>query len=88
MSSTVGEAVSQISASSSDSGYVGDVWPKGEDGADWDGKDLLAFTNKNKSPFREIWDVRLLFREIQSTIHSAVVDVPSVYHGTSNFVRI
>lgn len=74
--------------SSPDSGYVGDDWPKGPDGDDWDGKDLLDLTRKGMSPFRKTWDVQILFREIENITHSSVVDVPSVYHGTNNFVRI
>lgn len=81
-------ALPASSASSSDGGYVGDDWPKGPGGRDWDGKDLLDLTGKGVSPFRETWDVQLLFREIESMFNSSVVDVPSVYYGTNNFVRI
>lgn len=74
--------------SESDGGYVGDDWPKGADGNDWNGKDLLDLTRNGLRPFRETWNVQLLFKEIERAIHSTVVDVPSVYHGTNNFVRI
>lgn len=89
MPSISDEAASATSpASSQDSGYVGDDWPKGLGGGHWDGKDLLDLTRKGISPFRETWDVELLFREIENITQSTVVDVPCVYHGTNNFVRI
>lgn len=80
------EPVQDLSDKGSDDGYVGDEWPEAPDGSPWDGKNLLRLLRDGASPFRKIWDAKLLLREVEKITETQVVDVPEVFTGTNNYV--
>lgn len=80
------EPVEAVSDKGSDDGYVGDEWPETSDGSPWDGKNLLQLLHDGNSPFRKIWDVKLLLREVETITESQVVDIPEVFTGSNNYV--
>lgn len=63
-----------------------DDWPKMPDGSDFNGKDLLTLVRNGNSPFRGVWDVNLLIREIEETVDAQVIDIPAIYKGSNNYV--
>jgi len=67
--------------------YVGDDWPKVQDGIDFDGKHLLTLVRSGNSPFHGVWDVNLLIREIEENLSTQVIDIPRVSKGANNYVR-
>lgn len=67
--------------------YMCDDWPKMPDGNDFDGKQLLTLVRNGNSPFREIWDVNLLIREVEKILGVEVIDIPGVSRGANNYVR-
>jgi hypothetical protein len=62
-----------------------DEWPKMPDGCDFDGKQLLTLVRNGTSPFP--WDVNLLIQEVEEKLGTRVIDIPSVYSGSNNYVR-
>lgn len=58
-----------------------------EDGRSYDGKRLLELVQTDKSPFRGVWDVKLLIREIEENLNTKVTDIPLVSKGSNNYVR-
>ncbi|KND89198.1 hypothetical protein TOPH_06185, partial [Tolypocladium ophioglossoides CBS 100239] len=66
-------------------GYYRDDWPKMQDSSDFDGRQTLTLARSGRSPFRKEWDVMLLVREIEENLHSQVVEIPFVYHGSNNY---
>ena len=65
-----------------------DDWPSTPDGKPYDGMNLLQLTLAGKSPFGEVWDVRLLIREIEENLNTRVADIPFVDKGSNNYVRV
>lgn len=57
------------------------------DGAKWNGKNLLQLLHDGKSPFKDVWDVRLLLQEVEAQVQARVVDIPQVHAGANNYVR-
>ncbi|KAF4441810.1 3-hydroxybutyryl- dehydratase [Fusarium albosuccineum] len=74
-----------LSIASSDNGYLGDDWPRMPDGTIWDGRNLLDLLRKGQSPFSPIWDVNLLFQEVEDKVGAKVIDVPCVHTGSNNY---
>lgn len=56
------------------------------DGTRWNGKNLLKLVHSGNSPFRNVWDVKLLLREVETQTQSRIVDIPMVYGGANNYV--
>lgn len=73
---------------SSDDRCIGDAWPKMPDNTDYDGKELLTLVRAGNSPFKEVWDVSLLVREVEENMGGYIADIPTVSGGTNNYVRI
>lgn len=65
-----------------------DTWPKNADGIDYDGKNLMTLLHNETSPFKDLWDVKLLLQEIEKNLGAKVVDIPKVYRGSNNYVRM
>ncbi|KAI1130650.1 3-hydroxybutyryl-CoA dehydratase [Nemania abortiva] len=65
--------------------YLGDEWPSGPDGNPYDGLQLWDLVQSNKSPFKGVWDVNLLVREIEEQLSTQVTDIPSVSKGSNNY---
>jgi len=66
--------------------YFRDDWPKVAGGSDFDGKQLLTLVRSGNSPFRGVWDVKLLIREIEDNLGAQVLDIPALYKGSNNYV--
>ncbi|KAG5333151.1 hypothetical protein C0989_006196, partial [Termitomyces sp. Mn162] len=62
-----------------------DKWPTMPDGSHFDGKHLLTLVREGKSPFKGVWDINQLFREIEEKLGAFVVDIPSVSNGCRNY---
>lgn len=62
-----------------------DDWPKMLDGRDFDGRNLLNLVRMGHSPFKGVWDVNLLIREIEEHLNTQVMDIPTVYNGSNNY---
>ncbi|CAD6447780.1 9dad758c-46d2-4744-a013-f5a868cf44a7 [Sclerotinia trifoliorum] len=62
-----------------------DEWPSGLDGNQYDGQKLMDLVRNNKSPFHEVWDVKLLIREIEENLNTQVTDIPIVDKGSNNY---
>lgn len=65
-----------------------DEWPKMSDGTDWDGTSLMTFLSRGESPFRGLWDVMSLIREVEQILQARVVDIPSVSFGAHHYVGV
>lgn len=63
-----------------------DEWPSGPDGKQYDGKHLLDLVRNDNSPFRGVWDVKLLIQEIEEDLNTRVIDIPIVERGPNNYV--
>lgn len=63
-----------------------DEWPSGPDGDLYDGKQLMELVRSDNSPFRRVWDVKLLIQEIEEKLNTQVIDIPIVDKGSNNFV--
>ena len=63
-----------------------DEWPSGPDGDQYDGKQLMELVRSDNSPFRKVWDVKLLIQEIEEKLNTQVIDIPVVDKGSNNFV--
>ena len=63
-----------------------DDWPLGPDGGKYDGKQLLHLVRSEQSPFRSLWDVKLLMQEIEEKLNVQVIDIPFVDKGSNNYV--
>ena len=48
--------------------YYCNEWPKMPDGNDFDGKHLLSLVRSGNSPFKGLWDVHLLSREVEENL--------------------
>ena len=66
--------------------YVGDDWPKMADGSEYDGKQLLALVRNGKRPFHGAWDVNLLIQEVEESLETKVVDIPTMSKGSNYYV--
>jgi hypothetical protein len=64
-----------------------DEWPSRADGRQYDGKQLMDLVRTDESPFRGVWDVKLLIREIEENLNTNVTDIPIVDKGSNNYVR-
>ncbi|PNY29795.1 Uncharacterized protein TCAP_00295, partial [Tolypocladium capitatum] len=62
-----------------------DEWPKMPDGTDWDGSSLLVLFDHGESPFQGAWDVQSLICEIEQSLNSRVVDIPTVSSGANHY---
>lgn len=56
------------------------------DGRDYDGKELLRLVRDSRSPFADRWDIKLLIVEIEDKFATKVVDIPTVFMGSNNYV--
>ncbi|KAH0580235.1 hypothetical protein H2248_001753 [Termitomyces sp. 'cryptogamus'] len=65
--------------------YAMDKWPTMPDGSDFDGNHLLTLVRDGKSPFKGVWDINQLFREIEEKLGAHVIDIPSVSSGCRNY---
>jgi hypothetical protein len=65
--------------------YVCDEWPKMPGGSDFDGTKLLDWVNRDQSPFREDWDVKLLFQEVEDHTEAKIIEVVLVSKGSNNY---
>ena len=63
-----------------------DDWPKMPDNSDFDGKQLLSLVRSGNSPFRGVWDINLLIREIEMNLNAHVIDIPVISKGSNNYV--
>ncbi|MCJ1343386.1 hypothetical protein MMC31_001579 [Peltigera leucophlebia] len=68
--------------------YLFDPWPKMPDGKKFDGKQLLALVRSGNSPFRGVWDVNILIREVEEYLGAQVIDIPAVNKGSNNYNRL
>lgn len=66
--------------------YICDDWPQVSDGSDFDGEQLLTLVRSGNSPFRGVWDVNLLIREVEENLGGQVIDIPAVSRGSNNYV--
>ncbi|KAK2612300.1 hypothetical protein QQS21_001726 [Conoideocrella luteorostrata] len=62
-----------------------DDWPSMPDGTEYDGKQLGILARTGNSPFRAVWDVDMLIREIQDNTQFKVADISSVDKGSNNY---
>lgn len=63
-----------------------DDWPKMPDNSDFDGKQLLTLVRSGNSPFHGVWDINLLIREIEENLSAEVIDIPTIFKGSNNYV--
>ena len=56
------------------------------DGSKYDGKGLFTLIKNNESPFRHMWDVMQLIREVEENLNMKVIDIPFVSKGSNNYV--
>ena len=76
-------------AMASDDEYIRDGWPKMPDNTtDYDGKGLLALVRAGNSPFKHVWDVNLLIREVENVLGAQMSDIPLVSKDSNNYVSI
>lgn len=61
-----------------------DEWPKMPDGSDWDGTSLLTFVHGGDQFLA--WDVHSLIREVEQSLDTRVVDIPTVSSGANHYV--
>ena len=64
-----------------------DEWPLGPDGEQYDGKQLLELVRNDVSPFKNVWDVKLLIAEIEEKLLVQVTEIPTIDKGSNNYVR-
>ncbi|KAI0436238.1 3-hydroxybutyryl-CoA dehydratase [Xylaria telfairii] len=62
-----------------------DEWPSGPDGDPYDGLQLWDLVRDGRSPFKGVWDVNLLVREIEEKLDTRVTDIPTVSKGSNNY---
>ncbi|WEW58894.1 hypothetical protein PRK78_004362 [Emydomyces testavorans] len=67
--------------------YERDEWPKMPDGNDYDGKDLLTLVRSGNSPFRGLWDVNVLIREVEERLSAHVMDIPGITKGSNSYTE-
>lgn len=67
--------------------YRFDDWPKGQDGSDWDGKNLFGLLHDGDNPFKKTFNVRSLLDEVEQRVQAQPVDIPCVHSGSNNYVR-
>lgn len=60
-------------------------WPRMPDGRKWDGKGLLGLVRDGRSPFGNVWDVKLLLREVEDHAHGTIIDTPKVHSGANHY---
>jgi hypothetical protein len=65
-----------------------DDWPIGSDGDQYDGTQLVRLVQNNASPFKDVWDVQLLIKEVEEKLEVKVIDIPFVDKGSNNYVRV
>ena len=66
--------------------YYCDEWPKIPDGNDFDSKQLLSLVRSGNSPFKGLWNVNLLIREIEENLNTQVIEMPVISMGSNNHV--
>lgn len=64
-----------------------DEWPSGPDGNQYDGKQLMHLVQIDESPFRGVWDVKLLIKEIEEKLNTQVTNIPMIETGANNYVN-
>ncbi|KAJ5086584.1 hypothetical protein NUU61_007891 [Penicillium alfredii] len=62
-----------------------DDWPKMPDGSDFDGQHLLCLVRSGNIPFRDVWDINLLVREIEENVGVQVIDIPRTYNDSNSY---
>ncbi|PHH64758.1 hypothetical protein CDD81_4020 [Ophiocordyceps australis] len=60
-------------------------WPILHNGSYWDGTNLRKLVYEGKSPFKDVFDVDRLTRDLSKTAHSALFDIIKVSGGANHY---